>query len=204
MEGALRDRPPADLTDPGGDTARALDRHARWCETNGKSGEPSTFNDKDLRGLESLARRNLTALQARNAIFYGLDMEGVELQGAKLAGADLRMVSLRGADLRGADLTGARLNNADLREVKLGPLLLPGDRLLPASIESACLRYCDLSGADLRHLNATQADLSHTRLHGSDVRRAKFAAARFTGARLPVDFSEIAAELTGAIDINAA
>jgi uncharacterized protein YjbI with pentapeptide repeats len=204
MEGALRDAPPPEIADPGGETAKALDRHARWCETGGAEGEPSTFNDKDLRGLKSLAGRNLTALQARNAILYGLDMEGVELQGAKLSGADLRMTSLRGADLRGADLKGAKLNNADLREVQLGPLVLPNDRLLAASIAEACLRYADLSGADLHHLNAEAADMSFARLHGADARKAVFTRALFTGAKLGANFTKMVEDLTDAIDINAA
>ena len=48
----------------------------------------------DLRALRSIRGYNLTALSARGAVFYGLDMEGVQLQGAHLEDADLRSVNL--------------------------------------------------------------------------------------------------------------
>ena len=94
------------------EAAERLGLHARWCETDGAEGKPSTFDELDLRALKSVRGFNLTALSARRAIFYGLDMEGVKLQGAHLEGADLRSCRLKGADLRGARLTGARLNGA--------------------------------------------------------------------------------------------
>tara|TARA_Y100000780_G_C13645110_1_gene402192 strand:- start:1049 stop:1393 length:345 start_codon:yes stop_codon:yes gene_type:complete len=114
------------------------------------------------------------------------------------------MTSLRGADLRGADLKGAKLNNADLREAQLGPLVLPNDRLLAASIAEACLRYADLSGADLHHLQAEAADLSFARMHGVDARKAIFTRALFTGAKVSDQFTSMVEDLTDAVDINAA
>ncbi|MGO4612388.1 pentapeptide repeat-containing protein, partial [Variovorax sp. 2RAF20] len=64
--------------------------HARWCETGGAEGKPSVFDRADLRNLKSIRGFNLTALSAKSAVFYGLDMEGVQMQGAQLEGADLR------------------------------------------------------------------------------------------------------------------
>ena len=64
------------------------------------------------------------------------------------------MVSLRGADLRGADLTGANLSNADLRDCQLGPLLLEGNRILPASLAGTRARYTDFRGAQEEVLRA--------------------------------------------------
>ena len=62
------------------------------------------FDNADLRALKSIRGFNLTALSAKGAVFYGLDMEGVQLQGAQLEDADLRACNLRRADLRGARL----------------------------------------------------------------------------------------------------
>src|SRR5690606_839942 len=120
--------------------AEMLSEHARWCETGGAAGQPSVFDGVDLRKLRSITGYNLTALSAKGAVFYGLDMAGVQLQGAHLEGADLRSVNLKGADLRGARLTRARLNGADLREAQLGPLMIAADRLLPADLTGACLK----------------------------------------------------------------
>lgn len=162
--------------------AERLGEHARWCETSGAEGKPSVFDDLDLRLLESVRGFNLTALSARRAIFYGLDMEGVQLQGARLEGADLRACKLRGADLRGARLAGARLNGADLREAHLGPLVIGQDRLLPADLTGAVLRGADLSGADLRHATLAEADLRRARLLGAQTLHTDFTLALFEGA----------------------
>ncbi|OWY59586.1 hypothetical protein B7486_73780, partial [cyanobacterium TDX16] len=64
--------------------AEMLAEHAQWCETGGAEGRPSVFDGVDLRALRSIRGYNLTALSARGAVFYGLDMEGVQLQGAHL------------------------------------------------------------------------------------------------------------------------
>jgi hypothetical protein len=53
-----------------------LREHARWCETDGTEGKPSIFDRADLRNLKSIRGYNLTALSAKAAVFYGLDMEG--------------------------------------------------------------------------------------------------------------------------------
>ena len=52
--------------------------HARWCETGGGEGKPSSFDGTDLRALSSIAGYNLTALSAKGTVFYGLNMEGVQ------------------------------------------------------------------------------------------------------------------------------
>ena len=98
-----------------------LQAHALWCETGGVEGAPSTFDGADLRQLKSVRGLNLTALSAKGAIFYGVDLEGVQLQGAHLEGADLRGCNLRRADLRGARLKGAKLSAADLRDAPTQP-----------------------------------------------------------------------------------
>src|SRR5262249_41449606 len=89
LEGALTDKPTG--TD-GSELPyeQMIKDHATWCETGGTQGSPSVFDNADLRALGSVRGFNLTALSAKGATFYGLDMAGVQLQGAHLEGADLR------------------------------------------------------------------------------------------------------------------
>jgi uncharacterized protein YjbI with pentapeptide repeats len=94
MRGALTDQPSGrSVSDLPYQTM--IREHARWCETGGAEGSPSVFDNADLRALETIRGYNLTALSAKGAVFYGLDMEGVQLQGANLEGADLRACNLR-------------------------------------------------------------------------------------------------------------
>lgn len=204
-EGALTEAPVGiDVNSLENPVADQIAEHMKWCETDGREGQPSLFDGTDLRGLTSLAGKTLTAFHARGATLYGLDLEGAQLQGARLEKADLRMVSLRGADLRGADLTGANLSNADLRDCQLGPLLLDGNRILPASLSGARARYTDFRGADLRQVKATGADLSYSHLDGADVRRAMFGGSCFTGTSVDERFLEQVASIEGAVDLDAA
>ena len=163
--------------------AQMIKDHARWCETGGGEGKPSSFDGADLRSLAAIRGYNLTALSAKGAVFYGLDMEGVQLQGAHLENADLRSANLKGADLRGVRLAGARMNGADLRGAQLGPLMIAADRLLPADLTGACLRGADLSGADLKRAILAGADLSRAMLFGACLRQADLTGAITTGAR---------------------
>ena len=174
MAGALTDDKPAGEPVRELPAADMLRVHALWCETGGAQGQPSVFDGVDLRPLDSVRGLNLTALSAKGAVFYGLDMEGTQLQGAQLEGADLRSANLRRADLRGARLAGARLSGADLREAQLGPLLLGRDRLLPADLTGAALRGADLTGADLRHAVVREADFSRAKMHGTQIRQTDF------------------------------
>ncbi len=183
MEGALTDDRAAGAPIERLPAAEMLREHALWCETGGAQGQPSVFDKVDLRPLKAINGLNLTALSAKNAVFYGLDMQGVQLQGAQLQGADLRSVNLRRADLRGARLTGARLNGADLREAQLGPLMLGPERLMPADLSDACLRGADLSGADVRRANLNRADLARSLWHGAHTRLADFTGANIAGVR---------------------
>jgi uncharacterized protein YjbI with pentapeptide repeats len=144
-----------------------LRAHALWCETQGRQGKPSTFDGADLRGLKSIHGLNLTALSAKGAVFYGLDMSGVQMQGAHLEGCDLRTCNLRNADLRGARLAGARLNGSDLRDAQLGPLLISPERSLACNLTGAVLKTADLSRADLRQALLVGADLSRANFTGA-------------------------------------
>ncbi len=182
MTGALTDAPSGkSISDlPYEDMLRD---HARWCETGGAEGKPSVFDRADLRNLKSIRGYNLTALSARSAVFYALDMEGVQLQGAHLEGADLRGCNLRRADLRGARLTGAKLSGADLRDAHLGPLLIAADRLLACDLTGAQLKGTDFARADLRQALLVGADLTRANFSGAQTRGADLANAKRTGAR---------------------
>ena len=182
MDGALTDKPSgANVTDlPYAEMIRA---HALWCETGGTDGAPSVFNGADLRALKSIKAFNLTALSAKGAIFYGLDMEGVQLQGAHLEGADLRACNLRRADLRGARLMGAKLSGSDLRQAHLGPLLIGGDRVLPCDMTRMVAKGADFSNADLHQAMMTFADLSRSNFTGANLRQADLTAAHRPGVK---------------------
>lgn len=121
MEGALTDDRSAGAPVARMPAADMLHDHAVWCETGGADGKPSVFDGVDLRALGSITGLNLTALSAKGAVFYGLNMEGVQLQGAHLEGADLRSTNLRRADLRGARLKGARLQAPTCARPSSGP-----------------------------------------------------------------------------------
>ncbi len=151
-----------------------LHDHAKWVDTLGKEGKPSTFDKADLRALGSIRGLNLTALSAKNAVFYGLDMRGVQLQGAHLEEADMRNCNLSGADLRGVRMHKVRLDGANLEGANLGPLIIAKDRTLPA----------DLTEAKLRNVNFCAAELKAVRLDGADLSRANLENASMNLAQL--------------------
>jgi uncharacterized protein YjbI with pentapeptide repeats len=182
MDGALTDLPSgkgaSDLP-----YAEMVSVHAKWCETGGREGKPSVFDGADLRALKTIKGYNLTAMSAKGAIFYGLNMEGVQLQGAHLEGADLRCCNLRRADLRGARLVGAKLSGADLREALLGPLMIGPERMLPCNLTRAVAKSTDFSGADLRQAILALADLSRSNFTGAVTRQADLTGAQRTGVK---------------------
>jgi uncharacterized protein YjbI with pentapeptide repeats len=182
MDGALTDLPSGrDVTElPYADMVAA---HAQWCETAGQSGAPSVFDGADLRALKSIKGYNLTALSAKGAVFYGLDMEGVQLQGAHLEGADMRSCNLRRADLRGARLSGAKLSGSDLREALMGPLLIGPDRVLPCDMTRLVAKGTDFSGSDLRQAVMTLADISRSNFTGAAMRQADLTGAHRPGVK---------------------
>jgi uncharacterized protein YjbI with pentapeptide repeats len=182
MAGALTDKP-AGIAASSLPYKTMIQDHARWCETGGAHGAPSVFDGADLRALETVRGYNLTALSAKGAVFYGLDMEGVQLQGAHLEGADLRNCNLRRADLRGAKLQGAKLSGSDMREAQMGPLLLGADRVLPSDLRQAELKGSDLTGADVRQAIFLEADLSRANFTGALTKQANFTGVSRHGAR---------------------
>jgi uncharacterized protein YjbI with pentapeptide repeats len=182
LEGALTDLPAGkDITEM--PYAEMVAAHAQWCETAGQEGAPSVFDGADLRALKSIKGYNLTALSAKGAVFYGLDMEGVQLQGAHLEGADLRSCNLRRADLRGAKLVGAKLSGSDLREALLGPLLIGPERVLPCDMTRLVAKGTDFSNADMRQAIMTLADVSRSNFTGAVMRQVDLTGAHRPGTR---------------------
>jgi len=182
MVGALTDKP-AGIAAASLPYKSMIQEHARWCETGGQEGAPSVFDGADLRALETIRGYNLTALSAKGAVFYALDMEGVQLQGAHLEGCDLRNCNLRRADLRGAKLANAKLSGSDLREAQMGPLLLGADRILACDLRNAELKGADLTGADVRNALFLDADVSRANFTGALLRQANFTGVIRHGAK---------------------
>jgi uncharacterized protein YjbI with pentapeptide repeats len=182
MDGALTDRVSGtDVSDL--PYEQMIKDHALWCETGGGEGAPSVFDNADLRNLKSIKAFNLTALSAKGAVFYGLDMEGVQLQGAHLEGADLRACNLRRADLRGARLMGAKLSGSNLREAQLGPLLIGANRMLPCDMTRVIAKGADFSNANLHQALMLFADISRSDFTGAVMRQADLTAAHRPGVR---------------------
>ncbi len=182
MDGVLTDKVPDEAATalPYGEMLAA---HALWCESLGAEGQPSVFDSADLRGLKSIRGYNLTALSAKGAVFYGLNMEGVQLQGAHLEGADLRDCNLRRADLRGARLMGAKLSGATLRDAVMGPLLIGPDRVLPCDMTRVIAKGADFSHADLRQAVLVLADVTRADFRGASLRHADLTGAHRLGTR---------------------
>jgi uncharacterized protein YjbI with pentapeptide repeats len=90
--------------------------------------------------------------------------------------------------LRGVNLLGAKLNYADLRDAKLGPLMISDDRLLPARLDGVTARYADFRGADLRRVSLVGAALAYANLIDANLRDADTEDADLTGTKLPATF----------------
>ena len=138
LEAALRE------PDPKSSDGRAIiarmQAHEQWAMTGGQDGRPATFDHADVRVLQTLAGYDLSAVSAKGAIFYGLDMRRIKLVGCNLENADLRHCDLRDADLRGARFRGARLDGANLSNACLDALNLGGGRRLEVDFTGASLR----------------------------------------------------------------
>jgi uncharacterized protein YjbI with pentapeptide repeats len=157
-------------------------RHELWATTDGAEGEPLDVSSYDLRKVEGLPRRQLSALVGLHTIFYGMNLDGVALQAAQLEGADMRACRLSNSDLRGINLKGARLNYADLRDCNLGPLVLANGRILQSSLAGADCRHADFRGAIMHRANLRSANLSSANLIGAKLAGADLGDANLMGA----------------------
>jgi uncharacterized protein YjbI with pentapeptide repeats len=182
LKGTLDDKPAglvvADLEEP---LSALIAKHERWVESKGREGAQLDLSGFDLRTAPPLAGAELAALKASDSVFYGLNLVGIGLQAAQLERADLRSCNLRGADLRGISLKGARLTNADLRDCRLGSLVVTGGRSIVSRLDKTILRNVDLRGADLRHAVLRGADLSNANLMGANLDKADLEGAQLAG-----------------------
>src|SRR5439155_22824644 len=65
---------------------QVLAEHEAYCDSSGERGGVTDLSKADFRPMRSLKDRRFTALVARQAIFFGVDLQGVQLQGADLSG----------------------------------------------------------------------------------------------------------------------
>lgn len=170
LKGTLNDRPAglllSDLDEP---LAVLILKHERWVETQGREGSQLDLSGFDLRHAPPLAGTELAAVKASDSVFYGLNLAGIGFAAAQLDRADLRSCNLRGADLRGASLKGARLTNSDMRDCRLGALLVNEGQRIVSRLDRAILRNVDLRGADLAQAVLRGADLSNANLMSAEL-----------------------------------
>ena len=76
--------------------------------------------------------------------------------------------------------------------VKLGPLMISDDRLLPARLDGVTARYADFRGADLRRASLAGAALAYANLIDANLRDTDTEQADLSGATLPAMFVESA------------
>jgi uncharacterized protein YjbI with pentapeptide repeats len=182
LKGTLNDKPAGllltDLDEP---LPALIAQHERWVESEGREGAQLDLSGFDLRTAPPLAGAELAALKASDSVFYGLNLMGIGLQAAQLDRADLRSCNLRGADLRGISLKGARLTNADLRECRLGPLIVKDKQKVITHLDRAILRNADLRGADLSEAVLRACDLSNANLTGARLDDADLTGCQLAG-----------------------
>ena len=154
-----------------------------------------------------------TPVDARGAVWRGINLNSLDLRGANLCrsdlrGADLSSCFMEGADLRlalfdaatkvpeGFDLTasgavgpkaklsGVFLNNTDLRGMDLRGAVLMGAYLSGADLSGSLLDGVRLVGSDLRHAVLRGAMCRGTRFGGCQLDQADFRGADLSEASL--------------------
>ena len=112
----------------------------------------------DLRG-STLARSNLSRVDARGANFNDDDLTAADLGGATLPATSLNEAKLVEADLSGATLTHADLGKADLTRAYLNRAYAKASKLGNADLRWARMQEATLSEADLRAAVLLEATL---------------------------------------------
>ena len=164
-----------------------IDQHRIWVESAGQSGRQLDLSDYDLRELDSLKGERLTAIKARRAKFFGMNLYKIQLQSAHLEEADFRRCDLEEADFRGSSLVKAKLSHAQLRKANFSGLMFGTgtlQRMAPCNLTAAELRYADLRDANLKNISLRNADLSFADLTGADLRDADLTGAIMEGTVL--------------------
>ena len=186
----------------------ALERHAKWLETDGKEGEPADLSNAVLVGAQ-LSNSNLSRATLNKADLSSADLSNADLRSAHMRRATLTNAILRNAVLTETKFTRSKLNDADLvgaqldecslfrADLSYSNLLeatlvnanlsqanLKGSDLVLSDLSQARLISADLSNADLTHANLENADLSHSNIVGallanSNLQRANLQDAMF-------------------------
>lgn len=119
-------------------------------------------------------RRDFTYVEVVNAVFSGMNLEGIRFYGARLPGADFAGTSLLYAQFKDADLTEADFT---------GSTLAVSD-LIGARFRGTVFHRVDFTGAALDGADCTDADFRGAFLNSVKVEGAHFSGASFDGARL--------------------
>ena len=167
--------------------ATLIDHHRLWIESAGQSGQQLDLSGYDLRELSTLKKEKLTAIKARKAKFFGMNLYQIQLQSAQLEEADFRRCDLEGADFRGSNLTKAKFSHARLKNANFSGLMFGTgsmQRFAPCNLTAAQLRYADLREANLKNVSLKNADLSYANLSGADLREADLTGAILEGTIL--------------------
>jgi uncharacterized protein YjbI with pentapeptide repeats len=125
-----------------------LDESQKWARTNGREGQPASFEGEDIRLLaRHMRERALTGINLKRTIAVNTDFTGCELQAAKFDAADLRGANFSGADLRGASFAGANLAHANFTGANLLPLVLESGQKIQTNFQDALLDRANFSEA---------------------------------------------------------
>src|SRR6185437_9244529 len=60
---------------------QVLAEYEAYCDSAGERGAVHDLSNVDFRPMRTLKARRMTALVARNGVFFGLDLQGAQMQG---------------------------------------------------------------------------------------------------------------------------
>ncbi len=140
------------------DLKKILDKHRRWLDSKGKSGEKATLTGARLVRADLYGRR-LSWINFQRADLQGADLSEADLYETNFEDAKLNYAILEWASLDGASLKRADLQGADLRWANLEG----------ANLTGANLRFADFEGANLKGAKLCEADLFGTNLRNTDM-----------------------------------
>lgn len=165
-----------------------LQSHHDWVGSAGAQGQRMDLSNMDLRALRTLEGERLTAINAKNAKLFGINLHRVQLQKAMMDGSDFRYCDLVEADLRGGSFSESNFAHAKMKNMRGDALILSatgtGRRSTPCNFEFSRFRYADLTGANFKGAQLRGADFSWANLTGADLREADLRDVDLTGAIL--------------------
>ena len=149
--------------------------------------------------LENISIHNpkqLKALDFRNKILCGINLDNLTLDGINfentyLVAASLKKTSLKKASLKGTNLHRVSLSQANLHRASLDKVNLHGALLFMVDLEGAHLHDTNLHGALIFESTFFEASLNHVNLQGAylsetNLQRASLNNANIQGAFLNI------------------